>query len=163
MLRYETLFLTRTELSEDDASTLEKQLDKIVSEAQGKLDSFDKWGKYKLAYPVKKQGNGMYILARYQAPTAYVAKLLHELDQFLKLKCSETVLRHVNIRLRKNAPATYIKPDSVDLVRTGSLDTFFKDNKIENLLNTVEPSGAKGKVNEDVDFDDTNIDMDEQA
>ena len=145
MLRYETLFLARTELTDDEASMIEKYLDKIVQEAQGKLDSFDKWGKYRLAYSVNKSSQGIYILARYQAPNAAVAELLNKLDQFLRLKCSEIVMRHVNIKLSANAPATYTKPDTIDMTRSGSLDTFFKDNKIENLLNTVE-----GKDNDDI-------------
>lgn len=158
MLRYETLFLARTELTDDEASMIEKNLERLVQDAQGKLDSFDKWGKYRLAYSVNKSSQGVYILARYQAPNANVAKLVHELDQFLKLKCNETVLRHVNIKLKPNAPATYIKPDTVDMTRTGSLDSFFKDNKIENLLNTSEHGSDKGRGLSNVGFDGGNDD-----
>lgn len=149
MLRYETLFLARTELTDDESSMIEKHLDKLVQGAQGKLDSFDKWGKYRLAYAVNKSSQGIYILARYQAPNANVAKLLHELDQFLKLKCSETIMRHVNIKLSANAPMTYTKPDTIDMTRTGSLDNFFKDNKIENLLNTVDHGSGRNHGNID--------------
>lgn len=138
MLRYETLLLARTEMSDDESSMLERQLDKIVSDVQGKLDSFDKWGKYRLAYPVKKNGHGVYILARYQLPEQHATQALQEFDMFLKLKCNELVLRHANVRLKANAPTSYAKPDPIDMSRGGSLDAFFKENKFENLLSSVD-------------------------
>lgn len=138
MLRYETLLLIRTEVTDNDVSMIEKQLDKLVSETQGKLNSFDKWGKYRLAFPVKKNTHGVFILARYDIPETTATNVLLEFDRFVKIKCNETVLRHVNIRLAENAPTTYNKPDPIDMSRSGSLDSFFKDNKIENLLHSVD-------------------------
>jgi small subunit ribosomal protein S6 len=137
--RYETLFLVRTEATDEETSMLEKSLDKVVSEANGKVSTFDKWGKYRLAYPVNKNNNGVYILARYQVPADKAEKILTEFDTFLKIKCHELVLRHVNIKLKPNAPATYLKPDPIEMSRSGSLDSFLKENKIENLLSSVEP------------------------
>src|ERR1700689_4401514 len=120
MLSYETLFLVRTEASADDISAIEKHLDTLLSAKLGKLTSFDKWGKYRLAYSIDKQSHGVYILARYQMPSKDAGTLLKELDTFVKIKCHETVMRHVNIRLKLNAPSSYIKPDPIDAPRSGS-------------------------------------------
>ena len=54
MLRYETLLLTIPEITLDESSAIEAQLQKIVREHKGTLLSFERWGKMLLAYPVKK-------------------------------------------------------------------------------------------------------------
>ena len=138
MIRYETLFLGKTEMTEDDIAGLERVVDKFVSAAQGKLTSFDKWGKHRLAYSVEKQTHGLYMLARYELPAKGATTALRELDTFMKIKCGEIVLRHVNVHLAKNAPVAYQRPESSDSSRAGSIDAFIKDNKIDNLLSSVD-------------------------
>lgn len=138
MLRYETLLLTPTEITDGDLSMIEKYFDQLVTDANGKFESFDKWGKYRLAYPVEKHNHGIYILVRYQLPAEVVNRIVTEMDRFLKIKCHEIILRHVNIRLRANAQVAYQKPEPMDVARTGSLDTFLKENKIETLLHSVD-------------------------
>lgn len=140
MLRYETLVLARTEITNDELSMLEKFFDKHVGNAKGTVDVFDKWGKLRLAYPVGKYDYGMYVLARFQLPKDNVGAIIKEIDAFLKFKCNEFVLRHVTVSVAKNAPTTYERPDSVDVGRSGNLDSFLKENKVENLLKTVENS-----------------------
>lgn len=140
MLRYETLLLGKTEMTEDDIAGLERNFDTLITAGQGKLSSFDKWGKYRLAFPVEKQTQGIYILVRYELPIVGTGKLLSQVDEFLKIKCNELVLRHVNIRLKANALTTYNKPEPMDVARTGTVDAFIKDNKIDTLLNSVHGS-----------------------
>ena len=138
--RYETLLLARTETTDDELSMIEQQLDKIFTQANGALSSFDKWGKYQLAYPVNKNSYGIYLLARYEVPKDGVATVLKEVDSFLKIKCNEIILRHLTVKLDASAPVAYQRPDSMDTSRTTSgLDTL-KEQKIEQLLDSVESS-----------------------
>ncbi len=157
MLRYETLFLARTELTDGDTSMIERHFDQVLTDAQGRLDSFDKWGKYKLAYPVNKSNHGIFILARYQVPHENTDKVLVELDQFLKIKCNEIIMRHINVQLKPNAATSYVKPDPMDMSRGGSVDSFFKENKIESLLSSVDSAHAAR-----ISDDDDNNNHDEQ-
>lgn len=160
MLRnYETLLLARTETTEDDMSMIERQIDKLVSDAKGKLSSFDKWGKFRLCFPVNKNTHGMYVLARYQVPQDSLKIVLDEIDRFLKIKCNEMVMRHVTIKLDDNAPASYQRPEANEMSRPGSLDSFLKDNKIENLLSSVDPIKGKGRG---VDFEDDELNHNEK-
>ena len=138
MLHYETLLLTRIEITEDDASMLERTFDKIISDIGGKLITFDRWGKYRLAYPIKKNTHGVYILTRYQLPSNKAQETHQELDSFLKIKCNDLVIRHLNIKLDPNEPISYQKPEPVDASSRSSLDKFFKENKVEKLLSSVE-------------------------
>ncbi len=156
MLRYETLLLTRTEVTEDELSAIEKSFDKIVTEGKGTLQSFDKWGKYRLCYPIKKNTHGIYTLVRFQLPPSSLTAALKELDTYFKIKCNETVIRNVTVKLAPNAPSTYQRPDAMEMGRTGSLDNFLKDNKIENLLSSVD-TAKRSSGRDDNDIDDSEM------
>jgi len=138
MIRYESLLLAKTQSTDDDFGMVEREFDKIISESHGTLTSFDKWGKYKLAYPVDGSSHGLYILVRYQLAEKEVAEFSKKLTQLLMIKCNEVVVRYTTIRLAPNAPVTYQRPEPLDIARTGSLDTFLKENKFENMLNSVD-------------------------
>ncbi|PCI74261.1 30S ribosomal protein S6 [Candidatus Dependentiae bacterium] len=134
IVRYETLMLTRTEITNEEISMLEKSIEKIVTVADGTMDRFDKWGKYRLAYPVEKHDYGIYILARYTVPSEKIADMVKELAQFFRITCNEIVMRHVNVRLDDSAPDQYAKPDPVDTAGTGSVDAFLKEHKIDSMI-----------------------------
>lgn len=138
MVRYETLLLAKTQSTDDDMSMVEREFDRIITDAKGSMTSFDKWGKYRLAYPVNGSSHGMYILARYQMPSSNVDAFSKVLEQLLRIKCNEVILRSTTIKLAPNAPTTYQRPESLDMARPGSLDTFLKENKFENMLNSVD-------------------------
>lgn len=144
MLRYETLILARPEITQDELSLLESQFDKIVSTSpQGKLSSFDRWGKYRLCYPVAKNEYGVYVLVRYELDgTQKLGTVFKNVDDFLKIKCNDFVMRHVHIKLDKNAPAIYQKPEALDASRSANIDTFLKENKVESLLSSVDAASS---------------------
>jgi small subunit ribosomal protein S6 len=148
MLRYETLFLARTDITDNDLSMIEKQFDKQTADAKGRLVSFDKWGKLRLAFPIKKSTHGVYVLVRYELPPLAVSSVITELDSFFKIKCSDIVLRYVTVKLSPTAPTVYARPDAIE-GRTGSLDNFLKENKIDNLLSSVDASAGAADANND--------------
>ncbi len=148
MQRYETLLLVKTEISEDDLSMIERQIDQMVSSAEGLMETFDKWGKYRLAYPVRKNTHGIYILTRFKLPAAQASRVLKEIDQFIKIKCNDLVMRHVTAALQADAPTAYAKPDSIDASRGSSFDSYLKEGgKIESLLSSVDTAKA-GRTND---------------
>jgi small subunit ribosomal protein S6 len=147
MLRYETLLLARTDITDNDLSMIEKQFDKHTSEAKGRLISFDKWGKLRLAYSIKKSTHGVYVLVRYELPPLAVSTVITELDSFFKIKCSDIVLRYVTAKVDPSAPAIYPRPDAIE-GRTGSLDNFLKENKIDNLLSSVDANAGAADNND---------------
>ena len=54
MLRYEILFLTVPEITGDEVEAVKELFTKSIRTSKGDLLAFDRWGKYRLAYPVKK-------------------------------------------------------------------------------------------------------------
>lgn len=155
MKRYETLILARPEITQDELSLLESQLDKIITASpSGKLSSFDRWGKLRLCFPVSKNEYGVYILVRYELDgLKSLGDVFKNLDTFFKIKCNDFVMRFVHIKLDKNAPSVYQKPESLDSNRSGNIDSFLKENKVENLLSSMDVS-SEGDIdlNDDIDM-----------
>lgn len=135
MLLYETLILSNTHITKDEFLMVEDYFDKITAAVGGKIKSFDKWGKFSLAYPIQKNDYGFYTLIRYEIPEGKAPQIFKELDSFFRIKCNEIVLRHVTKKLDPSISLEYKKPESVDS-RSGNLDTFLKENKIDNFLDS---------------------------
>ena len=58
--------LTVPEITADETKSIEQQFDRVVADKKGTMVSFERWGKYRLAYPVKKNDYGVYFLARFE-------------------------------------------------------------------------------------------------
>ncbi len=78
-----------------DQETVEKELSKITSlleKEKCKVSNVDKWGIRKLAYPIKKQENGYYIIIYFNGN----AGVITELDRVNKI--NDKVLRHLVVK-----------------------------------------------------------------
>ncbi|MCF7799464.1 30S ribosomal protein S6 [Candidatus Babeliales bacterium] len=139
MFRYETLMLTHPQLTTDELSAIEKHFDKMLSDVSGKVISFDRWGKYRLSYPVQKNDYGIYILVRFDVPGEMSTKIMKEIDSFFKIKVHDIVMRFVIKKIDPSSPSTYLRPDPVDSVRSGGVDSFIKEHKMETFLSDAKP------------------------
>ena len=90
MVRYETLVLTVPEITGDESKHIEKELVTIIEKNKGSLISFERWGKYRLAYPVKKNEYGVYFLIRFETEDASV--LPKEVCTVCKVKLNNIVI-----------------------------------------------------------------------
>jgi small subunit ribosomal protein S6 len=63
---YETGFLLAPNLSEDDAEKLITQMADVVSQREGKMIKLEKWGKRRMAYPIKRFGEAFYVFLHYE-------------------------------------------------------------------------------------------------
>jgi small subunit ribosomal protein S6 len=79
--RYETILITHVDLSEDELSSLITRYGDIVTGQKGILVKVERWGKRRLAYLIKKQARGFYILFDY----AGVSAVVDELERNLKI------------------------------------------------------------------------------
>jgi len=111
MLRYELLMLASPEITKDEETNLEKHIDKFIGEAKGSILTFDRWGKYRLAYPVKGNSYGVYFLVRFDVKEMEV---LQELRRMFYVKFNDIVMRHMVSRLDKDASLEYKRPPSLE-------------------------------------------------
>jgi small subunit ribosomal protein S6 len=62
MRKYEITYIAHPDLDADAFKQLNDQVQGWVKDAGGSVEKADVWGKKKLAYPVKKQNEGQYVL-----------------------------------------------------------------------------------------------------
>ena len=130
MARYEVLFLTVPEITADEASNVEKQVDKIVADSKGKLLSYERWGKYRLAYPVRNYDYGIYYLVRFDSQdTPNKEALLQELKTLFQVRFVDVVMRFTIVALDPRASLDYKRPESLEEVPTKEMDSFLKESK----------------------------------
>lgn len=153
MLRYETLFLTVPDITADESQNIENQLDSLVTQSKGKVISFERWGKYKLAYPVRKQDYGVYFLARFEMDSDRKDALLEDIKNLFAVKHNELVMRNVIVRLDEHASLEYKRPESLEEAPTRDVDQFLKENKMTGLINSTSAADKAQEVEEDVDVD----------
>ncbi|MBN2266961.1 MAG: 30S ribosomal protein S6 [Candidatus Babeliaceae bacterium] len=112
--RYEVLFLTGPELTQDEASMIESQLHSLITGFKGEMLSFERWGKYRLSYEVNGSEYGIYFLARFDLPTTNLQEVLNELRTFFSVKHNDLVSRYIIDKLSLTAPLTYRRPESLE-------------------------------------------------
>ncbi len=144
MIRYEILMLARPDMTSDEIANLEKAFEKNIADAKGKVVTFDRWGKYRLSYPVEKNAYGQYMLSRFEVSTELKGKLLKDLDTLLKIKWNDQVVRFVTKLLEPDAPLTYAKPEPVEGNEGRERDKAL--SKIEASLKDTKPVDAKAAV-----------------
>jgi small subunit ribosomal protein S6 len=85
---------------EDAASeALNTRIQSLVTQRGGTIESIDAWGRKRLAYPIGRYRDGVYILFRLQLPPNAAA----EIERALKL--TESVIRHLLVRAEGLTPA----------------------------------------------------------
>ncbi len=89
---YELVFILNANLSEDDFTRVLEKVNDQITKLGGTVTETNQWGKRRLAYPIKKQAEGNYVLEKVQIKQT----ALKELDSSLKL--SEDVLRYLFVR-----------------------------------------------------------------
>jgi small subunit ribosomal protein S6 len=90
---YELVVIINPEVAEDGIESLVNNISRLVSRDGGAVDEVDRWGKRKLAYPIKRFLEGYYVLFRCKMK-ATSGKGLEA-----SLRISEEVLRHLLVRL----------------------------------------------------------------
>ena len=72
---YETVFITRQDLTADDVDALTAKLSKIITDGKGKIVSKEYWGLRNLSTKVKKNSRGHYVLLNIDSEYPAVAEL----------------------------------------------------------------------------------------
>ncbi len=89
MRNYETIVIFKTGASEATVSTITKKLEKVITKKPGKVTKKDEWGNKTLAYPIKKEKQGKYVVWHYSQEPKVVA----EVDKALRYE--EDILRYI--------------------------------------------------------------------
>ena len=93
MALYEHLLIARQDISAQQVDALATHLKTIVEGEGGKVEKQEYWGLRTLAYRIKKNRKGHYVLLNLNAP----ANAIVELER--QLKINEDVLRFITVRV----------------------------------------------------------------
>jgi small subunit ribosomal protein S6 len=105
MAKYEMMFITRTDVPEEELDKLTTQMDTVVSGAGGKTEKIDKMGRRRLAYRVKKQREGFYVLFTFEGN----GDTVREFER--RLKVTDAVIKYLTVRVDERVkPAEEAKP-----------------------------------------------------
>lgn len=108
--RYETMIMVAPNLEAQEMETFKKKVDDIMATGGGQLVSFEDWGRRRLAYPVKKEMYGHYLLYDFQGSPALAAELERN------LKIDEKVFKYLTLILDKEFTDEDLAKAKEDLV-----------------------------------------------
>ncbi|HEX4622478.1 MAG TPA: 30S ribosomal protein S6, partial [Myxococcaceae bacterium] len=72
---YETVFLVKPEMTDDNVDQVKERVRGIVDREGGRVIRFTVWGKKKTMYPIAKQARAIYVHAHYLGGTRLVAEV----------------------------------------------------------------------------------------
>ncbi len=93
MALYETVFIARQDMSPAQVETLADEYGTLMDSLGGKVEKREHWGLKTLAYRIKKNRKGHYVLFNFEAPGDAVAELER------RMRLSEDVLRYLTMRI----------------------------------------------------------------
>jgi small subunit ribosomal protein S6 len=92
MRAYELTFIIRPELDDEGVSAVTEKVSGTLSGLGAQVGEVKRWGRRRLAYPIRKQVEGHYVLMNVDLETP----ALPELERSLRL--NEDVLRYLLVR-----------------------------------------------------------------
>jgi len=88
MKKYETMFIVKPDLSEEEKKTLYNQISEAVTKNGGNVSQGAVWSeKRKLFFPIKRYREGIYYLLNFSAETKSITDINHA------YKLNENILR----------------------------------------------------------------------
>ena len=111
MRDYEVLYIVRADLDDDKVQEAVKRVNTLIERSGGGIERTNLWGKRKLAYEVKHQKEGAYVLQDFQLEPDRVP----ELEAALKI--TEEVLRHLIVRKPEKVVPTPVPPPPAEVVQ----------------------------------------------
>ncbi len=116
MRRYETIFIIKPGLGDDDITAIVDRTTGIIEQFEGSIVALDRWGMKKLAYPIKKELQGYYVFAEYAGKPEAVA----EVERIFKI--DDRVLKFMTVKTQDAYVAGPVRPKILPRTEEGVND-----------------------------------------
>jgi small subunit ribosomal protein S6 len=103
MRRYETIYILRPTLGEEEINKLVEKTNSILTSGDGEIITLDKWGLRKLAYLIKKESNGYYIFCDYGTEPENVTEMER------KFRIDDAVMKYMTLKIADSIDAEGIE------------------------------------------------------
>jgi small subunit ribosomal protein S6 len=110
MRRYETVYILRPSLGEEQINTIVDNTTKIIQSDNGLIIDSDKWGTKKLAYPIKKETLGYYVFCDFAGTPDAVSEFER------KFRIDDSVLRYLTIKTADNITTEEVEVATRELI-----------------------------------------------
>jgi small subunit ribosomal protein S6 len=104
MQLYESIFIVRPSLSDEDTSKVIEKMKGVVEKNGATLLKSENWGKKKLAYEVKRERKGTFVYLHFRSEGGVVG----ELERSYRLE--DSVIKFLTVRLMQEAPQKPANP-----------------------------------------------------
>ena len=132
---YEGLFLLNQQAVAEDFNACIEHMKTILDRAQATVEVMQKWAERRLAYEIKGQKRGTFLLAYFRAESSQIIRIERDCN------LSETVLRHLIIK------ADHIGETELELAKKGA-DLELEVKLQSDLSTPVAASSPAGSESE---------------
>ena len=105
MRRYETIFIVRPNVAEDEIEAVTSRTSSVIEGDGGTIIKIDKWGLKKLAYLIKKESQGYYVYIDYAGIPASVS----EIERLFRI--DDKILKYLTVKLADSCDPEAVKED----------------------------------------------------
>jgi len=135
--RYETIFIVHVDTPTDELNSLIERYKAIVTALKGTIIKVEKWGKRRLAYEIKKQSNGFYVLFDFAGKST----IIEELERNFKI--DDKILKFMTIMKDENVDLTAIEKEIQDESKTETPRPTLMFESRETAAPKVETDASK--------------------
>ena len=93
MRHYETTFILRPNLGEEQCTEIIDRTVGIITGDDGEMITIDRWGVKRLAYEINREAQGYYVYLNFAAP----GKTVDEIERIFRI--DDRVLRYLTVKL----------------------------------------------------------------
>ncbi|MFC1678398.1 30S ribosomal protein S6 [Patescibacteria group bacterium] len=143
---YEILYIISNKFTEEETKPIQEKIKKIITDNGGRITFEEEWNKKKLAYPIKHNNHGYYVLTEFDVE----GKRLEKINETLRMTNEVIRFQIVIKEIKKAKPATtkarkVPEKKEVDLVKKekdekkipkAKVDLKALDEKLDKILDT---------------------------
>lgn len=95
MNKYESVLIARQDLGASQVSNIVSEMSNVIANQGGEVVRVDNWGLKNLAYRIKKNRKGHYVLLNISAPAQAIA----EYERLLRV--NEDIIRYMTVKVEE--------------------------------------------------------------
>ena len=147
MRRYETIFILRPSLNENEINTIIDNTTSILTTDGGQIIEADRWGMKKLAYQIKKESQGFYVYLDYSGTPDAVAEMER------KFRIDDAVLRYMSIKTAEEISAEEISEATQKATekQSAASEEDLVEEEADQADDEAEEESAENEESEDVE------------
>ena len=108
MANYESVLIARQDLGAAQVNTLVSDLSEVIKKEGGEVVKVDNWGLKNLAYRIKKNRKGHYVILNIAAPASAIA----EYERVMRV--NEDIIRYMTVKVEEFSSITSDKESAVE-------------------------------------------------